>query len=252
MMLSPPVFARTEQAAHNNARWCDTICRAHGRPGEFFDGLWLCGHETPRFYPNAVTFAQTQGVAQLAHIEELLTTGSASGWAVKDSFCTLDLAPLAFEILFEAAWIWRSPALPRPDAALAGVRWASVREPPELAAWEAAWSGPPAGGRPDPLPRVFLPALLADDTIAFIAAYQGQQIVAGAIANRTENVVGLSNVFGPAEGIAQVWAGCVAAAADAFPGLPLVGYERGGDLVVAQGLGFEVLEPLRVWFRAGD
>jgi hypothetical protein len=62
--------------------------------------------------------------------------------------------------------------------------------------------------------------------------------------------VGLSNIFGPAEGAAQVWAGCVAAASDAFPGLPLVGYEHGRELAVAQALGFEILGPLRIWFRS--
>ncbi len=247
-MSLPLTSARAEQAAHNNARWCDTICRTHGSPGEFLDDLWLCRRATPRFYPNVVTLSRTRGsAAQLAHIQELMAAEIASGWAVKDSFCSLDLAPLAFQLLFEAAWIWRSPALPAPDDALAGIRWASVRHPLELAAWETAWSGPPADDRSSGLPRIFLPALLADDTIAFTAAYQGQQIIAGAIVNRTESVVGLSNVFGPADNAAQIWAGCVAAAIDAFPGLPLVGYEGGRDLAVAQALGFEVLEPLRVW-----
>jgi hypothetical protein len=37
---------------------------------------------------------------------------------------------------------------------------------------------------------MFLPALLSDPDIRFIAAYTEQQIVAGAIANRTGDVVG--------------------------------------------------------------
>jgi hypothetical protein len=251
MMLSPTASARAEQAARNNARWCDTICRAHSRLGEFLDDLWLCRQETPRFYPNVVTLSRARGsAAQLAYIQELMALEIASDWAVKDSFCSLDLAPLAFRLLFEAAWIWRSPALPAPDDSISGVRWASVCDPLDLAAWETAWSGPPADDQSTALPRIFLPALLADDTIAVIAAYQGQRIIAGAIVNHTENVVGLSNVFGPADTTAQVWAGCVAAAIAAFPGLPLVGYEGGRDLAVAQVLGFEVLEPLRVWLRS--
>jgi hypothetical protein len=31
----------TALAAHNNALWCDAICRAHDRPGEFHEALWL-------------------------------------------------------------------------------------------------------------------------------------------------------------------------------------------------------------------
>ena len=42
-------------------------------------------------------------------------------------------------------------------------------------------------------------------------------------------------------------AGAVAAALDAFPGLPLVGYESGEDLAEMKRLGFAVLGRLRVW-----
>jgi hypothetical protein len=90
---------------------------------------------------------------------------------------------------------------------------------------------------------------LADETIAFIAAYRQGQIVAGVIANRTGEVVGLSNLFVPGEAKTMFWAGCVAGVMAAFPGLPVVGYERGDDLAIAQTLGFESLGPLRVWLR---
>jgi hypothetical protein len=53
----PNAAARAEQAARNNAIWCDTICRAHGVQGEFHGQLWLNRQPVPRFYPNAVTFA---------------------------------------------------------------------------------------------------------------------------------------------------------------------------------------------------
>jgi hypothetical protein len=32
---------RVELAARNNAVWCDTVCRAHGVPGEFLNGIWV-------------------------------------------------------------------------------------------------------------------------------------------------------------------------------------------------------------------
>jgi hypothetical protein len=31
----------TALAAHNNAMWCDAVCRAHDHPGEFHGALWL-------------------------------------------------------------------------------------------------------------------------------------------------------------------------------------------------------------------
>ena len=38
----------TTLAAHNNALWCDAVCRAHDRPGEFHDTLWLTRLGAPR------------------------------------------------------------------------------------------------------------------------------------------------------------------------------------------------------------
>jgi len=43
------------------------------------------------------------------------------------------------------------------------------------------------------------------------------------------------------------WTGCLATVTDAFPELPVVGYERGSDLEIAKELGFEGIGPLRVW-----
>jgi len=93
------------------------------------------------------------------------------------------------------------------------------------------------------------PAAPGRGRIVFVAAHQGGRIVAGAVANRTGEVVGLSNVFAPAQDAAAYWAGCVASAMGAFPGLPLVGYERGADLSSAEEAGFSRLGPLRVWIR---
>lgn len=82
--------SRAEQAARNNAIWCDTICRAHGFPGEFHDSLWLNRHPVPRFYPNVVTLAdEHRSAEQLTHIRDLIAADLPGSWAVKDSFSTL-------------------------------------------------------------------------------------------------------------------------------------------------------------------
>jgi hypothetical protein len=94
-----------------------------------------------------------------------------------------------------------------------------------------------------------MPSLLTDEDIVFIAAYQDRQIVAGGIANRTGEVVGVSNVFAPEEDARPYWSGYITAIIEAFPGLPLVGYERGVELAISQQLGFETIRPLRVWIR---
>jgi len=246
-------LSRIEQAARNSAIWCDTVCRAHGAPGEFYDVLWLDRHPAPRFYPNVVTLSDQQSVtAQRAHIHDLMATGLPDGWGVKDSFCALDLAPSGFQPLFEAAWLWRAPSQTIAKSTADGIHWTSVRSAPDLARWEATWSVDAAFQLPPVQTRLFLPSLLADQEIVFIAAYKNDQIVGGAIAKHTDGVVGLSNVFGPVDDAMSFWAGCVATAQTSFPGVPLVGYARLPDLVVAQAVGFEMLQALRVWIRSGS
>jgi hypothetical protein len=241
-------LSRVEQAARNNAIWCDSICRAHGVSGEFHEAVWLNRHPVPRFYPNLVTLThQRHAAAQLAYVQDLVASGLAGTWAVKDSFCELNLDALGFQLLFEATWLWQAPTAPIPNGRGHGNQWVRLQDESELAKWETAWIGAPTGSSSIQPARIFLPALLSDPNIAFIAAYHGSQIVAGAIANRTGQVVGLSNIFTPSEESVSFWAGCVATANYNFPGLPLVGYEGGQELALAQAVGFEKLQNLRVW-----
>ena len=242
--------SRIEQAARNNAIWCDTVCRAHDTPGEFHDEVWLNRHPVPRFYSNAVTLSDQRAAAtQLAHIQALIGSGLPGSWSVKDSFRSLDMTDLGFHVLFEATWLWRAPAPTAPQGANANMRSTQIGNATELAQWETAWDGEPAKTSSTPQPRLFVPALLADQNVAFIAAYQGEAIVAGAIANRTDDVIGLTNVFAPAADGDLFWEGCITAIQDRFPGLPLVGYQRGPGLAVAQTVGFQKLQDLRVWIR---
>jgi hypothetical protein len=93
-------------AAHNNALWCDAVCRAHDRPGEFHDTLWLTRLGTPRFYPDAVTVAGVVAApAQMKAIADLVGSTRQREWVVKDSFQSLDLNSLGFEPFFDAEWV---------------------------------------------------------------------------------------------------------------------------------------------------
>ena len=242
--------SRVEQAAGNNAIWCDTICRAHGIPGEFHDELWLNRYPVPRFYPNVVTLsAQDDAATQLASIQALAETGLSEGWGVKDSFCSLDLIPLGFQPLFEASWLWRCPFKPIPNRTASALRWTWVKGALELAKWERAWGGSQAPDTSTRRSRLFLPAMLTNPEIGFVAAYRGQSIVAGAVANHTKDVVGLSNVFVPQDDQVSFYAGCVAMTHERFPDMPVVGYERGLEFAIVQEIGFEILQPLKVWIR---
>jgi hypothetical protein len=248
--------ARTEQAICNNAVWCDTVCRAHGIPGEFLQEIWINRRQTPRFYPNAVTLVRAESNeamnVQLARLAELADAGIAGEWAVKDSYAALDLGTRGFRILFEAEWIYRDAGRRLQTGDVLRVRWGRVSAPSALADWELAWRGAAGDDQGSEPARIFVPPLLADDNVAVIAAYRDDRVVAGIIANRTAAVVGMSNMFVPAGEAEGFRAGCIAAVRDCFPGLPLVGYEGGHDLAEMRALGFDAVGPLRVWVKRSE
>ncbi|WP_224369211.1 hypothetical protein [Hyalangium versicolor] len=232
-------------AVANNAAWCDAVCRAHGRPGEFSRALWLNRTTVPPFYPNAVTLTPDDVALQLEEISKLDVPG---GWAVKDSYAALDLAPRGFSELFTAQWLVLSRDVPAP-ASVSGARWLTIRDETMLAAWEAAWRGPQGEHRLDPAHAIFRPALLDDANTRIFAAHHGEALVAGAIAYQSAGVVSLSNTFlveGASEALRMEMLAHVTAA---FLGLPLVGYEHGDELSTWCTLGFEPLAPLRVWLK---
>jgi hypothetical protein len=220
---------RMALAARNNAEWCDVVTRSWGARCRFEAEFWINPGEAPTFYPNVVTLAPTQRLpAEIVQAE--------GAFAVKDSFASLDLAPLGYELLFDAQWIWRAPepAVKSDEAA-----WRIVRDAETLARWEAAWRGD------EPPLDLFRPALLQEPDHAFIAGTVAGRIVAGCVASRLASVVGISNLFGPDE----LATGCLAAAQDFAPGMPLVGYEDGPALALMKSLGFQELGTLRVWLR---
>ena len=114
-----------------------------------------------------------------------------------------------------------------------------------LAEWERAWC---EAHHDTNRARVYLPELLEDRGVAILAARRNNQIVAGAIGNRSDGVIGWSNMF-----VKEVrdFRGCAAGSlrmlAEVFPDLPVVGYEGGDALRGALLSGFEAMGPLRVW-----
>jgi len=228
-------------AARNNAAWCDAVCSAHGRPGAFFDSHWINRAPVPPLYPNLVTLDPALAPA-MAAIREIVEARPAGSWAVKDSFAVLPLEDAGFRILFEAEWIVRAVRRGGMGRRSLGGHWFCVHSEPALAEWEAAW------GESQGQARIILPDLLRRSEIAILATRGGSDAIrAGAIVQRNGNAVGLSNFFAHGEQRASLRAECIDAATDAFPGLPLVGYESGQDLAESRALGFSSLGALRVW-----
>lgn len=235
--MTTPKELLVRSAARNNAEWCAAMSRSHGLPGEFGAQAWAAPARTPRYYPDAVTLVPGADRAELvARIDT-----AAAGASVKDSFADLDLVEAGFRVLFEAQWIHRPARVP---TTLSGLAWTVVGTPDTLRAWALAWDD--GGGNAD----LFRPALL-DDPATFVLAGQSVdgRLVAGAVASRSDQVVGISNVFALDGGHDAAWPVVLDAANELFPTLPVVGYARDDDLAAAVRHGFEAVGPLRVWLH---
>ncbi len=249
---------RVRVAAENNARWCHAVCQAHGCPCKFIEDAWFNSGTPPPYYSNMVAMRGGSSVAgQQRLIRETLGANPGRSFAFKDSFSCID--PLAcldnataerrrrFGLLFEASWIWLDPARFAPKSV--HLHWARIGTDAELLDFERAWRNDQANHAAIGTPRQFPASLLADPAIAFLAGKDRDgRVKAVAIANRTDEVIGLSNVFGPGVRAAELWHGAVSATMRSFPSeLPLVGYERDDDLKQAVALGFVTIGSLRVF-----
>jgi len=206
------------------------VCFAHGSAGRFLAHTWVNAEPVPRFYPNVVTLTTGDAdiVEQRQAVRILQKSNLPGRWAVKDSFKTLDIARLGFEVLLEANWIRN--AEPKAGAMVSGLSWERAK---------------PGGGG-------FPAALFSDENFAMFSGRRDGAIVAGGALYRADGVVGLSNVVAEADEAPAVWHDLSALAAATFPGLPLVGYESGDELRAARKAGFEIGDPLRVWVIARE
>jgi hypothetical protein len=226
----PVVYA----AARNNAEWCDAFCRTYGIAGRLEAEFWTSPKRTPPLYPDAVTLAPGIAPAQfLAGID------TSDGCSVKDSFADLDLTPHSFRVLFRASGCSGPETLRLRRAG----GWSSRRE-------SNSKSGSRRGARRLRLPPFFRPALLANAAIAVLARYDGDRIAAGAVANRSATVVGLSNVFDTDGDLASAWRDAGRAAQARWGSVPVVSYDSGAALEAAHQAGFGSVGELAVWVRS--
>ena len=205
------------------------VCRSHGIGTARDEAAWVALRRSPPLYPDAVTLRESATAGEV-----LRRLDGSAGCSVKDSFAALDLAPDGFEVLFEAEWIHRPPLV---EWLAPELVWSEVGTPGELRDWAAVHGGG----------AVFHPSLLADQRLTILAGRAGDELVAGAIGNRSTDVVGISNVFTTSPDIEQVWAEAAAAVSARLAGIPLVGYERDAELRAARRAGFASVGALRVW-----
>jgi hypothetical protein len=235
--VTTPKQLLVQTAARNNAEWCAAMSRSHDLASEFSAQAWASPTRTPLYYPDVVTLVPGADPAALAARIDI----TAPGACVKDSFADLDLTEVGFQVLFEAQWIYRPASAP---AIASDLVWNVAGDPDTLRAWALAWDD--GDGNAD----LFRPELL-DDPATFVLAGQtpGGRVIAGAVASRSDHVVGISNVFARDGGPDAAWPVVLEAVHWLFPTLPVVGYEHGDDLAAAVCHGFEPVGPLRIWLH---
>lgn len=234
-----------QQVVTNNALWCDTICRSHNTPGKFYENYWMISQQAPAYYPNLITLSPAVNLdLHQDPLEAFLTREKDYAISVKDSFADLNLVPFGFRSLFEAQWIFRPASAAIPHQGPAILQWKKIVEEKDLLRWEEAWSQTELSHN-----HIFLAPLLHDTDVCIVAVYNDDQIVAGAIGNRTTGVVGISNVFTPEQDAEKYWEGLLAMISTCYPGLPIVGYEQDDSLALAVRVGFTPLGPLRIWLK---
>jgi hypothetical protein len=227
--------------AANNADIYQSVFRAHGLKDHRSEAMWRSEETAPPYYSNLTTLDPDASDVQLAAIEELKLDLNRP-FSVKDGFRGLDLSRHGFRLLFGATWIWAEPDSLGPLNSLpAG--WRRIGDAASLEAWESAWA---AGGSPRDR-RVFPKTILDDPAIAILGRVANRGFDAGCVANRSPEVVGLSNVFSTNEPAPVIYETAVIAASAFAPGLPMVGYDRGEALLAARATGFEAVGDLRVW-----
>ena len=229
---------RLKAAVLDNSWWCHLVCATQGIVGRFDADAWVSARRTPPMYPDAVTL--TDDVSAEALLARVDRTADCS---VKDSFSTLDLSDAGFEVLFDARWFWRPAG---PSTAGDGFRWERVEQPDELRAWSLEHG---AGS-------TFSAALLDEPSVTILAGRdRGGALIAGAVATRGDDAIGISNVFavdGAKLTFAEAFAGAAAAIVERFPDRPIVGYLSEDLLPAALAAGFDTIGPLRVWLLDRD
>lgn len=226
-----------KQAAANNADLHACVFKAHGLRFRCSDDLFWALDWPPPFFADLITLAPLLDAASSDRVREIATNRAQTS-AIKDSFANIDLSSIGMAVLFEASWI-RAHAPPKQ---LRQDGWVNVKNARELACWEQAWKA--AGSAATR--RMFPGVCLENQDWCFWGRRRDSKFKAGFIANRSSDVVGVSNVFGD-ENDASVFNDAASIAWEWDGGRPVVGYERGRSLEQALGCGFEAIGPLRVW-----
>lgn len=231
-----------EYCVTNNVDLYNAVYGAHGLSHSQCASTWSSDKPAPVFYSNVLTLCKDDTESQIAEVERLKKTLQRS-FAVKDGFNQLDLSKHGFTVLFPASWIYAEHNdinVPKEQKST----WVRVSDPAGLERWEEAWKK--GGNSTDQ--RIFAPEILNDKNVAFFGRIASDGFDAGCIANKSLEVVGISNIF-QLDDAASASQEAVGVAASAFGDMPLVGYESGDSLTEMLQYGFKSVGDLKIWLQ---
>ena len=206
------------------------MCFAHGTAGTFLAHTWVNAEPVPRFYPNVVTLAPGEAaIAEQRQTIDILQKSNLPGrWAVKDSFNTLDIARLGFDVLFEATWIRKR------------------RCPSAAPSSDIVWQRDGRGQRRCRLPvrrcrtsRCSRPARLAP-------WWPAARSIAPTASWASPTSWPMPPTPSPSGATSPCWP------PRRFPACRWSATSSGGELQAAREAGFEIGDPLRIWVKARD
>lgn len=223
---------KAKLAANNNADLCASIMAANGVRTERDDIAFFCSDDPLPYYPKLITLDPSA--------TSKLNMRAKGISVIKDSFSSLDADALGLKVAFDASWIWceaNQQTIP--------TKWVHIENAHDLTEWHQVWRGD--GSLTEQV--IFPPECLEDPKLAFLARVSGRTIVAGCIANLSESVVGISNVFSKIPNDQLLYEEALSAVFTLGNDRPVVGYEHGADLEAATSTGFQAVGPLRVLVR---
>ncbi|WP_397536515.1 hypothetical protein [Rummeliibacillus pycnus] len=222
--------SKIDRAVLNNIAWCQIVCVTHGIVGISKENIWGLHSKAPTFYPEVIISDKR---ATIEEVKYFIENGKVS--SIKDSYANLNLTLLGFDILFDAEWIVHEPVL---DFEPIQKNWRIIASEKDFKKWTDA-SG---------LENVIKSELLKQpDVKIFICETKAG--ISGFIANLSESVVGISNVFSVGDEEKKLWKDIPNIISKEFPKLLMVGYEHNSSLIVAKSSGWEAIGPLRVWIN---
>ncbi|HLO98382.1 MAG TPA: hypothetical protein VK171_07300 [Fimbriimonas sp.] len=220
---------RVTVATSNNADLYEAVMDAHCVESVREQGVFRVLGTPPPYFSVLTTLEPGWGV----YVMNLRPAG------FKDAFHEIEAADHGYNLLFTSSWIWlESPQVTEPQ-----LTWKEATNYTEQAEWQDRWWGVHATERT----TIYPASMVENSDFRFLTAFDHDQPLGCAMLNRSDSVIGISNLFAFQGSDLSLWRDIAGVAARRFPGMPLCGYERDDSLGNARSSGFEAIGQLRVW-----